>query len=148
MPRRRSSSLPRKRNSPARLFPSGSHPYGVPVPEALHEAIEEERGNLSKTESLLGCLAISMEHETDPAAAPYYPDVAGLARDLLKQSINRLDSLNLQKRLLRNKVRDPALFGVYRPELSHLSLTPHQEDPVPINGFYPLAHQREARVLQ
>lgn len=124
MPRRRSSSLPRKRNSPARLLPSGSHPYGVPVPEALHEAIEEERGNLSKTESLLGCLAISMEHETDPAAAPYYPDVAGLARDLLKQSINRLDSLNLQKRLLRNKVRDPALFGLYRREFSHLSLTP------------------------
>ena len=124
MPRRRSSSLPRKRNSPARLVPSDSHPYGVPVPEALHEAIEEERGNLSKTESLLGCLAISLEHETDPAAAPYYPDVAGLARDLLKQSIDRLDSLNLQKRLLRNRVRDPALFGVYRPELARISLTP------------------------
>jgi hypothetical protein len=123
MPRRRSSSLPRKRNSSARLVDSGSHPYGVPVPEALHEAIEEERGNLSKTESLLGCLAISMEHETDTATAPYYPDVAGLARDLLKQSINRLDSLNLQKRLLRNKVRDPALFGVYRPEPARLSLT-------------------------
>ncbi len=124
MPRRRSSSLPRKRNSCARLVHSGGHPYGVPVPEALHEAIEEERGNLSKTESLLGCLAISLEHETDPASAPYYPDVAGLARDLLKQSINRLDSLNLQKRLLGNRVRDPALFGVYRPELARLSLTP------------------------
>jgi hypothetical protein len=89
----------------------------------LHEAIEEERGNLSKTESLLGCLAISLEHETDPAAAPYYPDVASLARDLLKQSIDRLDSLNLQKRLLRNRVRDPMLFGVYRPEPGRLSLT-------------------------
>ncbi len=122
MPRRRSSSLPRKRNSPAHLVPTGSHPYGVPVPEALHEAIEEERGNLSKAESLLGCLAISMEHETDPAAAPYYPDVAGLARDLLKRSIDRLDSLNLQKRLLRNKVRDPVLFGIYRPEPARLSL--------------------------
>jgi hypothetical protein len=124
MPRRRSSSLPRKRNSFAHLAQSGSHPYGVPVPEALHEAIEEERGNLSKTESLLGCLAISMEHETDPATAPYYPDVAGLARDLLKQSINRLDSLNLQKRVLHNKVRDAALFRLYLPEPARISLTP------------------------
>ena len=124
MARRRSSSLPRKRNSSARLVHSGSHPYGVPVPEALHEAIEEERGNLSKTESLLGCLAISMEHETDPATAPYYPDVAGIARDLLKQSINRLDSLNLQKRLLGSRVRDPAFPGIYRPEPARISLMP------------------------
>jgi hypothetical protein len=123
MPRRRSSSLPRKRNSPARLVSSGSHPYGVPVPEALHEAIEEERGNLSKTESLLGCLAISMEYESDPATAPHYPDVAGLARDLLKQSIDRLDSLNLQKRLARSKVLEAAHFGDYSREPARVSLT-------------------------
>ena len=124
MSRRRSSSLPRKRKSSARLFHSGNYPYGVPVPEALHDAIEEERDNLSKAESLLGCLAISLEHETDPATAPYYPDMAGLVRDLLRRSIDRLDSLNLQKRLLRNKVREAALLGVYRPEPARISLTP------------------------
>ncbi len=113
MPRRRSSSLPRKRNFSARRPHSSSYPYGVPVPEALHEAIEEERDNLSKAESLLGCLAIALQHEADSATAPNYPDIAGLARDLLKQSINRLDSLTLQKRLLRDKVREGAHLGIY-----------------------------------
>jgi hypothetical protein len=87
--------------------------YGVPVPEALHEAIENERSNLSRAESVLGCLAISMESEPDPVNGPYYPDVAQLARELVRQSINGLDSLALQKRLLRNKVKEsPVALGV------------------------------------
>ncbi len=89
-----------------RRIDAGTHPYGVPVPEALHEAIETERGNLAKAESLLGCLMISMESETDGATGPYYPDVAEIARDLVRQSINGLDSLVLQRRLLRNKVKE------------------------------------------
>jgi hypothetical protein len=80
--------------------------YGVPVPDALHEVIENERGNLSKAESVLGCLAISMEYEGDPIDRPYYPDVAQLARDLVRQSINGLDSLAIQRRLLRNKIKE------------------------------------------
>jgi hypothetical protein len=123
MPRRRSSSGPRKRKSSARPPLSSEYPYGVPVPAGLHEAIEAERGRLSKAESLLGCLAISMEYETDPATAPHYPDVAGLARDLLKQSIDRLDSLNLQKRLARSKVLEAAHFGGYSREPARVSLT-------------------------
>ncbi len=82
------------------------HVYGVPVPEGLHEAIETERGNLSKAESVLGCLAIAMEYETDSVNGPYYPDVAQLARELVRQSINGLDSLVLQQRLLRNKIKE------------------------------------------
>jgi hypothetical protein len=87
---------------------SKQHAYGVPLPEGLHDAIEIERGNLSKAESLLGCLAIAMEYEyeTDSVNAPYYPDVAQLARDLLRQSINGLDSLSLQRHLLRDKVKE------------------------------------------
>jgi len=87
---------------------SVEHVYGVPVPEGLHEAIEFERGNLSKAESLLGCLVISMEYEADCADKPYYPDVAQLARELVKQSINRLDSLAIQRRLMRNKIKEEA----------------------------------------
>jgi hypothetical protein len=79
---------------------------GSPIPEELHDAIEIQRGNLAKAESVLGCLIASMEYETDSADRPYYPDVAGLARDLVKQSINGLDSLVLRQRLLRNKVRE------------------------------------------
>jgi hypothetical protein len=89
--------------------------YGVPVPEALHEAIENERSNLSRAEAVLGCLAISMESQPDPVNGPYYPEVAQLARELVRQSINGLDSLTLQKRLLKNKVRECAVLpGVER----------------------------------
>ena len=84
------------------------HAYGVPVPVGLHEAIETERANLSQAESVLGCLANSMEYDADSANKPYYPDVARLARELVRQSINRLDSLALQQRLLRNKIKESA----------------------------------------
>jgi len=91
--------------------------YGVAVPEGLHEAIEDERGNLSKAESLLGCLAIAMEYEADSVNGPHYPDVAQLARELVRQSINRLDSLMLKRRLSKNKVEEgsglPGLAGAY-----------------------------------
>jgi hypothetical protein len=93
------------------------HAYGLPVPEGLHEAIELERGNLSKAEAVLGCLAIAMEYETDSVNGPYYPDVAQLARELVKQSINGLDSLVLQQRLMRNKIKEslvlPRAEGAY-----------------------------------
>ena len=87
---------------------SAEHVYGVPVPKGLHDAIETERGNLSKAESVLGCLAIAMEYETDSVNGPHYPDVAELARELVRQSINGLDSLALQQRLLRNKIKEGA----------------------------------------
>src|ERR1700727_2672232 len=63
-----------------------AQPYGVAVPHGFHEAIEAERGNLAKAESVLGCLAISMEAATDLTTGPYYPDVAEVARDLIRKS--------------------------------------------------------------
>jgi hypothetical protein len=112
MARRRSASL-RGRGKKAH---SEEHVYGVAVPEGLHEAIEDERGNLSKAESLLGCLAIAMEYEADFVNGPHYPDVAELARELVRQSINGLDSVMLQRRLSR-KVKEgsglPRLEGAY-----------------------------------
>ena len=82
------------------------HVYGVPVPDALHDAIEMERDNLSKAASVLACLADSMEYAEDTIDGPYYPDVARLARQLITQSINALDSLTLQRLLLRDKVKE------------------------------------------
>src|SRR5271169_6190079 len=96
--------VPRPRKGD-RSSTSAGHVYGVPIPEGLHEAIEAERGNLAKAESLLGCLVISMEYGTDSATGPYYPDVAQIACDLVRQSINGLDSLTLQQHLLRNRVK-------------------------------------------
>src|ERR1700694_755608 len=85
---------------------SSEHVYGVPVPEGLHEAIESERDNLSKAESLLACMVVSMEYNSDPVTGPYYPAVAQMARELVDRSINGLDSLVLQQHLLRNKVEE------------------------------------------
>jgi hypothetical protein len=112
--RRLAARARRGRNNKTR---SEEHVYGVAVPEGLHEAIENERGNLSKAESVLGCLAIAMEYEADSVDGPYYPDVAQLARELVRQSIHGLDSLVLQRRLSRNRVKEcpslPGLEGAY-----------------------------------
>lgn len=86
-----------------------SDAYGIEVPAALYEAIEAERETLSKAESLLGCLAIAMESEFS-MTGPYYPHVAEVARQLVRQSINGLDSLTLQQLLSRNMVKEPALL--------------------------------------
>jgi hypothetical protein len=93
---------------------SADQASGVSLPEGLRDAIEMERGNLSTAESLLGCMATSMEYETDTVNGPYYPDVARLARDLLRQSINGLDSLSLKKHLLRDKVKEDSSLPIER----------------------------------
>jgi hypothetical protein len=103
----------------------------------LHEAIEIERDNLSKADSVLGCLVASMEHETDSATKPYYPDVAQLARDLLRQSINGLDSLVLQRRLLRNKVKESPVLGFI--DGAYPSFMLQQKQAVAVEGIDPTA---------
>src|SRR5277367_555739 len=77
-----------------------------PVPARLREAIETERDNLSKAESLLACMVVSMEYQNDPLDGPYYPAVAQLARELIERSINGLDPFMLRQRLLRNKIEE------------------------------------------
>jgi len=95
-----------RRNARQAKAQSVEHVYGVPVPEALHEAIETERDNLSKAESLLACMVVSMEYENDPLTGPYYPAVAQVARELVERSINGLDPFILKQRLLRNKIEE------------------------------------------
>jgi hypothetical protein len=91
--------------------------HGLRIPVELHDAIEAQRGNLAKAESVLGCLVNSMAYETDPSNRPYYPDVADLARELVRQSINGLDALVLQKLALRNQIKEylwpPPVEGAY-----------------------------------
>ena len=100
----------RRDRQPAKRHTSGRQDE-VRVPEPLQEAIDIERGNLSKAESILGCLVIAMESASEGAGGPYYPDVAQIARELVRKSINGLDSLTLQQRLLRDKVEE-AFFGL------------------------------------
>ena len=103
---RLASKTRRARNQGGTKAQPAEHAGAVAIPEGLHEAIETERGNLSKAESVLGCLVIAMEYDTDSLDTPYYPDVAQLAREMVRRSINDLDSLALQRKLLRNKVKE------------------------------------------
>lgn len=97
---------------------SSTRVYGVPVLERLHQAVETERGNLFKADSLLGCLVLAMEYETDAVSGPHYPDVAQIARELVQKSIDGLDSLTLQQRVFRDKVKEE--FCVISPGPTHV----------------------------
>jgi hypothetical protein len=101
--RRNAPKVRRRREHQARI---DGPVYGVPVPEALHKAIENERDNLSKAESLLACMVVAMEYQNDPVAGPYYPAVAQIARELVGRSIDSLDPFVLRQRLLRNKIEE------------------------------------------
>jgi hypothetical protein len=87
---------------------TGASPECPDQLELLQEAIEVERDHLSKAESVLGCLAVAMEYSTDGVDRPYYPDVAQLAREMVKGSVNRLDPLVLADtaRRMRGLIKD------------------------------------------
>jgi hypothetical protein len=69
------------------------------------KAIETERDNLSRADSLLRCLKIAMEYGETTHKGPYYPDVAQIAQEMVRKSINALDPINLPKPS-RDKVLD------------------------------------------
>ncbi|MGC1523001.1 MAG: hypothetical protein WA803_15785, partial [Steroidobacteraceae bacterium] len=56
-------SAPKTRWGRDHKAPAEDPVYGVRVPKALHEAIENERDNLSKAESLLACMVVAMEYQ-------------------------------------------------------------------------------------
>ena len=65
----------RDRNGKRRTTPKLKEPvYGLKVPEALHEAIENERGTLAQAVSILRCLANSLESDMPSANGPYLQD--------------------------------------------------------------------------
>jgi hypothetical protein len=73
-------------------------------------AIEQERDNLSRAESLLGCLAVAMEYGDISPKGPYYPDVAQIARQMVRRSIGALDPINLPDPS-RDKVKEDLQRG-------------------------------------
>lgn len=93
-------------DSPGQTPAPTKHRYGVPIPESLHEALAAERDNLSKVESLLACMVVSLEYQNDPLDGPYYPAVAQLARELVARSIDGLDPFVLRQRILRDKIEE------------------------------------------
>jgi hypothetical protein len=76
--------------------------------EALENTVEDERLRLLKARSVLSCISLAMETRADGqnAQSPYFPVAIDLAVDLVSETIERLDSVNLQPPL-----RDVQLFG-------------------------------------
>jgi hypothetical protein len=104
MPTRRFPIKPRRRGAR-----STSLSTDTPLHVALR-AIEIERDNLSRAESLLGCLTVAMEKGEMSHKGPYYPDVAEMARQILRKSINALDPIYLPDPS-RNKIKEEFLAG-------------------------------------
>lgn len=71
------------------------HPAHLSPAAALEHAIERERARLMKAHAVLGCVALALDCDSNQEPHPYYPVVVELARDLVNESINRLDSVNL-----------------------------------------------------
>jgi hypothetical protein len=118
--RQRSSKTRRLQNAPRATSDDAQnrHPYGVPVPKGLQEAIEAERDNLCAAESLLACMAVALEYLDDPLKGPYFPPVANLARELVARSIDGLDPGVIRERLLRNKIEEAFFVPFLAPEMS------------------------------
>jgi hypothetical protein len=72
------------------------------------EAIETERDNLSRAQSLLGCVKLAMEYAQVDHKGPYYPDLVEMASDIVRKSIDALDPINLPSPS-RDKVREEFL---------------------------------------
>ena len=114
--------------------------YGVPVPEALHQAVEVERDNLLKAESVLACLSISLQYRPQEGHTPNYADVADVARAMIRAAVGNLDALNLEKLLARNKIAEARIVVEYVGGGRSSSLTPEQEYPITVERLYPLLH--------
>ena len=118
--RQRSSKIRRPRRRPHTTPDDAQnrHEYGVPVRKRLQEAIQAERDNLCKAESLLACMAVALEYRDDPLEGPYFPAVAQLARELVARSIDGLDPGVLRERLLRNKIEEVFCVSFLDPEVA------------------------------
>jgi hypothetical protein len=90
------------------------------VCDEIRDAVEDERSRLMTAESLLHCIAIAMnEHDGEHTHGPDYQTLVVLARDLIKQSIDELDSMRLQPRLWklrmheRHEVKEDAIAYIH-----------------------------------
>lgn len=65
---------------------------------SLHEVIEDERARLAQAEAVIECLRLALisvqeGHEVSRKRRVDFAEVAELAESLVRESINRLDSL-------------------------------------------------------
>ena len=72
---------------------------GMRIRGRLREFLSAEQGFLLTAESLLLCVAKSMDDSAHPSTGPYYPDVIELAAKLLRRRADSIDELLLDGRL-------------------------------------------------
>jgi hypothetical protein len=100
----------RKKMSPDGRHEGSTRPSRRRQLKLVLETVEQERANLSRAESLLECLRVAMEYDERQTNGPYYPDVAQIAGELVRKSVNALDSIHLS-RLTKNKVEEEFRAG-------------------------------------
>jgi hypothetical protein len=67
-------------------------------PAILRELIEAERYRLMRAEAVLHCVLVALDDaDSGRTDSPHYQSAIDVARDLIKQSINRLDSVELPR---------------------------------------------------
>jgi hypothetical protein len=64
------------------------------IPAPLRVFLGSERDAIIRVQSLLVCIGQAMEFK-HPASGPYYPDIVGLAADILRKRVINLDELIL-----------------------------------------------------
>jgi len=70
---------------------------------SLREAIEAERSRLMTAEAVLHSVAIAMDDDDrDDANSPHYPTLVELAREIVKRTIDQLDSVRVKATLEQN----------------------------------------------
>lgn len=102
----RNSVPPPTKARPVRKVSSGpahNSPSNT-MPEALEDAIEDERARLMTAHSVLSCVTLAMEGDDGGGKdGPYYPGLIGIARDLVNESIKRMDSNKLERLMTTTK---------------------------------------------
>jgi hypothetical protein len=84
-------------------------------PEILRELIEAERCRLMRAEAVLHCVLVALDDDDSGRAdVPHYQSAIDVARDLIKQSINGLDSVQLP--LIERETRADATVDTTRNE--------------------------------
>lgn len=75
--------------------------------DEIQDAIEDERSRLMTVEALLHCIVIAMnDHDGDISQGPDYHTLVALARDLVRRSIDQLDSMHLRPLLMKHRVQE------------------------------------------
>lgn len=73
---------------------------------ALMGAIEDERERLMTVESLLACVLAAMEsYDAGDPDGPYYPGALEIAREILNESLDKLDATRLKPLILELTTR-------------------------------------------